>query len=100
MSLGVRAWKFICVAITLSDSLAEFCFLSQQNLGSARLGVLPPPASDTYIVGLVLLAGDTVRVPLALKAAIPTVTLSPHASGPASKERSYHPGRSNLPQLL
>lgn len=67
LGLGVKGCKFICYCHHFQGLWQHLCFLSQQNLGSVRLGSLSQ-AAGTSVVGLILLAGDTVRVSLDLKA--------------------------------
>lgn len=72
------------LAISLSDALAAFMLLVPTELRLCEVVGPGTQAADTSIIGLILLAGGTVRVPLDSKA----VTLCPHVSGPANKERS------------
>lgn len=65
--MDLSASRGLKAHLLLPSLPVTLCFLSQQNLGFARLGGPPPQAAVTSIVRLMLLAGDTVRIPLDLK---------------------------------
>lgn len=67
VGLGAEGRKVICCCFSPSDALAAFMLLVPVELRLCEVGGPGTQAAGTSIVGLLLLAGDTVRVPLDLK---------------------------------